>query len=72
MEFDYLNLFLILFFSAAGLGYFVYGKRQKQASALLAGLLLMIYPYFISGTVGIIAVGLLLMAGPLIAKRMGW
>jgi hypothetical protein len=72
MEFDYLNLFLILFFSAAGMGYFIYGKRQKNASALMAGLLLMIYPYFISGTVGIVGVGLLLMAAPFIAKRMGW
>jgi len=72
MDTDVLNLFLIIFFSAAGLGYFVYGKRQKQASALLAGLLLMIYPYFTSGTVGIVAVGLLLMAGPFIARRIGW
>ena len=72
MDFDVLNLFLIVLFSAVGLGYFIYGKRQRQAPSLLAGLLLMIYPYFISGTFPIIVVGLLLMAGPFVAKRMGW
>lgn len=72
MDFDAVNLFLIVWFSAAGLGYFIYGKRQRHAPSLLAGLLLMFYPYFITGTGGLITVGLLLMAGPLIAKRMGW
>jgi hypothetical protein len=72
MDSDVLNLFLIVLFSAIGLGYFVYGKRQREGLSLIAGLLLMIYPYFISGTLGIVAVGLALMAGPFIAKRMGW
>ena len=72
MDPEVLNLYLIVWFSAAGLGYFIYGKRQRHAPSLLAGLLLMFYPYFISGTIGITAVGLLLMIGPFIAKRMGW
>lgn len=72
MDTDVLNLFLIVLFSAIGLGYFVYGKRQREGPALIAGLLLMIYPYFISGTLAIVAVGLALMGGPFIAKRMGW
>ena len=72
MDRDVLNLFLIVLFGAVGLGYFIYGKRQRNGIALIAGLLLMLYPYFISNTVGLIAVGLVLMAGPLVAKRMGW
>ncbi|MBI3812431.1 MAG: amino acid transport protein [Nitrospirae bacterium] len=72
MDFDVINLFLIVGFSAAGMGYLAYGKRQQNGIVLAAGLLMMVYPYFISGTVGIIAVGLLLMAAPFIAKRMGW
>ncbi|HUK57160.1 MAG TPA: amino acid transport protein [Nitrospiria bacterium] len=72
MEFDTLNLFLNVLFSAIGLGYFVYGKRQRQGPALLAGLLLMIYPYFVSNTLGIVGAGLTLIAAPFLAKRMGW
>lgn len=69
MTSDEWNLFIIVFFSAVGLGYFVYGKKQRKASALIAGLLLMVYPYFTSGTLGLILIGLLLMAGPFAAKR---
>jgi hypothetical protein len=71
MDSNVLNLFLIVWFSAVGMGYFAYGKRQRNGIALIAGLLLMIYPYFISSTLGIVGVGLALMAGPFIAKRMG-
>jgi hypothetical protein len=69
MTSDEWNLFIIVFFSAVGLGYFVYGKRQRKGSALIAGLLLMVYPYFISGTLLLVLVGLLLMAGPFAVRR---
>jgi hypothetical protein len=69
MTSDEWNLFIIVFFSAVGFGYFIYGKKQRKGSALLAGLLLMVYPYFISSTLGLVLTGLLLMAGPLAAKR---
>jgi hypothetical protein len=72
MDGHVLNLFLTVLFSSIGLGYFVYGKRQRAGPSLAAGLFLMIYPYFVSSTLGIIAVGLALMAGPFLAKRMGW
>jgi hypothetical protein len=32
---------------------------------------LMVYPYFISNLLGLVAVGCLLMAGPFAAKRLG-
>ncbi|HET6466222.1 MAG TPA: hypothetical protein VFH55_11485 [Nitrospiria bacterium] len=72
MNNEVLNLFLIVLFSTIGLGYFVYGKRQREGPALIAGLLLMIYPYFISSTLGLVGAGLALIAGPFLAKRMGW
>jgi len=71
MTSDEWNLFIIVFFSAVGLGYFVYGKKQRMGSALTAGLLLMVYPYFISGTFLLIFIGLLLMAGPFAVRRLG-
>jgi hypothetical protein len=71
-ELDILNLVLGVIFSTIGFGYFIYGKRQQHSAALIAGLLLMLYPYIVSGTMSLIVVGLLLVAGPFVASRMGW
>ncbi len=53
-----------LLFSSIGLGYFVYGKRQKVVVPLFCGLGLMIYPYFVSSTMLLVAIGVALMALP--------
>jgi len=51
-------------FGSAGLGFLVYGKRQKAVVPLVCGLALMIYPYFVSSTVLLVAIGVTLMALP--------
>jgi hypothetical protein len=53
-----------LLFSSVGLGFFLYGKKQKAAIPLVCGLGLMIYPYFISNTILLVAIGVALMALP--------
>jgi hypothetical protein len=53
-----------IFFSAAGLGIFIYGKRQKALIALVCGLVLMICPYFITNLVVLVVIGILLMILP--------
>jgi len=57
-------LFTGLLFSSAGLGYFIYGKRQHHRIALLAGIALMVYPYFITSLLPLVAIGVLLMLSP--------
>jgi hypothetical protein len=57
-----------LIFGAIGIGYFTYGRRQGNKVALLAGLGLMIYPYFVSTTTGMVIVGCLLLALPYFVK----
>ncbi len=37
-----------LIFGSIGLGFFVYGKKQKAAIPLFSGIGLMVMPYFIS------------------------
>ena len=32
---------------SVGMGLFVYGKKQRRGSHLVAGILLMVYPYFL-------------------------
>ena len=57
-------IFFVILFSAAGMAYFMYGKKQAAFVPLLTGLALMIYPYFVSSNLVLVGVGLLLAAVP--------
>jgi hypothetical protein len=58
------SLFWGLLFGSIGLGFFVYGKRQKTIVPLACGVALMIFPYFVSNTILLVIVGLALIAIP--------
>jgi hypothetical protein len=49
---------------SVGLGYFVYGKKQRALVPLLCGLALMIAPYFISNAWLLVAAGIGIAAIP--------
>ena len=51
-------------FGAIGLGYFVYGKRQRRPVPLACGLGLMVFPYFVSNTILLVVVGAALAVLP--------
>jgi hypothetical protein len=51
-------------FGAVGLAYFVYGKKQQRFIPLLCGIGLLAFPYFMSNTVLLVLVGLVLSAIP--------
>jgi len=53
-----------LLFGSIGMGYFVYGKRQRRGIALLSGIVLIVFPYFVSSWYLIILIGIVLMALP--------
>jgi hypothetical protein len=53
-----------LLFGSIGLGFFIYGRKQKRVIPLLCGLSLMVYPYFVANTTALVIVGLLLCALP--------
>jgi hypothetical protein len=53
-----------LLFSSVGLGFFIYGKKQQAVIPLVCGLGLMIYPYFVSNTLLLVAIGIALIALP--------
>jgi len=57
-------LFWGLIFSSIGLGFFMYGKRQKAVVPIVCGIGLMIYPYFISSTGLLVSIGAALIAIP--------
>jgi len=53
-----------LIFGSIGLGYFIYGKKQKKGVPLACGIGLMIFPYVVSNTVWLVVIGSLLSAVP--------
>jgi hypothetical protein len=53
-----------MLFGAIGLGFLVYGKRQRAVIPLLTGLALCVFPYFVSNAYVLVIVGAVLMALP--------
>ncbi len=53
-----------LLFSAAGAGYFIYGKKRRSTVPFVCGLVLMVFPYFVSSTLLLVIIGVVLMALP--------
>jgi hypothetical protein len=57
-----------MLFGSIGLGFFVYGKKQKAIIPLFSGLGLMVFPYFISNLYILIFSGIILVALPFFIK----
>lgn len=53
-----------IFFGAFGMGYFIYGKRQRSPVPFVSGIALMVYPYFISNVYLLVLIGVGLLATP--------
>jgi len=65
---DTLSFVVYVLFGAVGLGYFMYGKRQKMLVPLFCGLGLMGYPYFVSNAILLVVIGCVLLSLPFIIK----
>jgi predicted membrane protein len=53
-----------LLFGSIGLGFLIYGRKQRAVVPLVCGLALMIFPYFVSNPILLIAIGIVLIAIP--------
>ena len=51
-------------FGSIGLGFFVYGKKQKAVIPLISGIGLIVVPYFISNIYLLVLSGIVLIALP--------
>ena len=58
-----------ILFGAIGVGYIVYGRKQRRAIALLCGVVLCAFPYFLDNAYLIIGIGVVLMAVPFIVRE---
>jgi hypothetical protein len=53
-----------LLFGSIGLGFLIYGKKQRAVVPLVCGLALMLFPYFVSNVIVLVGMGVLLIALP--------
>jgi len=72
MSFDPGVLFLSLVTSGIGFVLFVYGKKQERWPQLLGGIVLMVYPYFVSTIALSLGIAVAIVAGVWIAVRQGY
>jgi len=57
-----------MIFGSIGLGFFIYGKKQKSIIPLISGIGLMVSPYLISNIYALILLGIVLVALPYFIK----
>jgi len=62
-------LTLASLFSLIGMAACAYGRRQRLLVPTILGIVLMIYPYFVSSALVLVVVGALLLAGVVVGVR---
>lgn len=64
------GLFWDMFISLIGVGFIMYGRKRPDAASLIAGIILVIYPYFIKSIEWDIAIGVIIIAVYIFLKRV--
>ena len=72
MNFDPTWIFLSLIPGGIGFVLFVYGRKQQRLPHLLAGILMMVYPYFTQTATSLFSVGTVICVALWCAVRLGW
>ncbi len=71
MDFSAGTLMASMLVSTAGMGVFIYGKRQTRGPQLAGGMALMVAPYLVAGAAATLVVGAALGLGVWLAVRAG-
>ncbi|OQX27586.1 MAG: hypothetical protein BWK80_04505 [Desulfobacteraceae bacterium IS3] len=66
---DAASLLFYMMTGAIGTAYFIYGKKKSNFTAVMSGIGLFVFPYFITNTYAVFAVGLVLIALPFIFRE---
>ncbi|VAX19084.1 hypothetical protein MNBD_NITROSPINAE04-1792 [hydrothermal vent metagenome] len=61
---DTATIMWAMLFGAIGVGFIMYGRKQRAAMPLLAGVALCLFPYFITNVYLLVITGAVLMALP--------
>jgi hypothetical protein len=62
------SLFWGLLFGSIGVGFVIYGHRQRAVVPLLCGLALIVVPYLVSNSILLVVIAVVLMALPYIFR----
>lgn len=57
-----------ILFGAIGAGYLIYGKKQRRSIALLSGVVLCAFPYFVSNIFLMILIGIIFITLPFFVR----
>ena len=71
-NFDPSVLFVSLIVSSVGFVLFVYGRKQERWPQLAAGIVLLVYPYFVERLFTLLAAAVVILVALWIAVRAGW
>ncbi len=72
MSFDPSWIMVELVVSGVGFVLFTYGRKQQRVPQVAAGVLFMVYPFFVSSVTGLTVGACLLLGGLWLALRLGW
>jgi hypothetical protein len=72
MDIDASSLLAGLLVSSIGFVLFSYGRKMGRAPQIATGLVLMVFPYFISSVIWMLAIATLLLALFWLAMRSGY
>jgi len=72
MELSVAGFFASFLVSTIGFSVFLYGKKQVRTPPLVIGIVMMVFPYFISAPAFVYGIGGALLAGLWFATRLGW
>jgi hypothetical protein len=70
--FDENALLASLFIGLVGAACFVYGRRQGRLPPMLAGVAMVVYPYFVPNVLAMAAIAVALLGAMVAAMRLGW
>jgi len=66
---DPASLIWSMLFGAIGVGFFIYGRRQRMLMPFLSGIALMAVPYFVESVAAMIALCAAFIALPYFVRR---
>lgn len=66
---DTASLLFYMITGSIGTAYFIYGKKKGNFTAVMSGIGLFVFPYFVTNTYAVFGVGLVLIALPFIFKE---
>jgi hypothetical protein len=72
MSLDPLSLLVSFLVGSVGFVAFMYGKKIQRLPQILIGLVLMVFPYFVSSNLAVVGIAAALLGAMWLAIRAGW